>query len=138
MRPGCVPQEWRELRKGVRAWFPEEWPFLDVEAFDTREVLREELGELLAYLRYPDLDIGLVRGGDRRVTRWISQWAYDAKGDDGVAVFAGIRYLSRLDDDWECLAVFDDVEIEVRREISIERDDDDLRPIARRYGLNVF
>jgi hypothetical protein len=52
-------------------------------------------------------------------------------------MFAGIRYLSRLDTEWECWAVFDDAGlVEVERE-PITRQHPELLSIARAYKLTV-
>lgn len=78
MAVGEVPADWRLRRLAVRvvAGTDERYPearFLDVEAAGTRALLRAKLGELLAYYGYGDLDVSTIRGGDRRVTRWIGR-----------------------------------------------------------------
>lgn len=142
MEVGEVPSDWRQRRLAVQVQFAAEGPkfsggirFLDVESLDTREVLREELGQLLALLGHSDLDVAVVRGGDRRVTRAIGHWAYTQADEDGVPLYAGIRYLSRLNTDWECWAVFDDVPMVeiVRRPILLR--DDALRRVTKRFRL---
>jgi hypothetical protein len=91
------------------------------------------MAEMLVYYGYSDLDISVVRGDDRRVTRWISQWARDCD-----LPFAGVRYLSRLEDAWECWAVFDHVKlVEVERR-PILVNDETLAAVAKRFGLRVF
>jgi hypothetical protein len=143
MPAGEVPADWRNQRIAVQAEFMPsellpELRFLDVEALSTRRKLRTELASLLAYYGYQDLDIPTVRGGDRRITRWIAKWAFEHRDADGLPVFAGIRYLSRLNTDWECWAVFHDVEIkEISRE-PIERENLALKTIARHFDLTVF
>jgi hypothetical protein len=118
MNLGEVPAAWRQRRLAVRARFlatgrfASGVRFLDVEARQTREALKIELAGLLSYWGHEELDVSTVRGGDRRVTRLISQWAYDQSDSAGRPLYAGIRYLSRLDTEWECWAVFEDVEIE--------------------------
>lgn len=141
MRVGDVPADWRQRRIAVHATFPPEdrFPhgihFLDVESLETRQVLREGLASLLAFYGYDDLDVPTVRGGDRRITRYIGQWAYDQATDSGAPRFAGIRYLSRLNTEWECWAVFDDAPIvELNRRPILPTDEAFVR-VARRYGL---
>jgi RES domain len=96
MLSGEVPADWRYRRLAVRA-APESngTPprFLDVENLATRETLRDELGELLAFFGYTDLDVAVVRGADRRITRWVGAWAYDQRDEQGAPVYAGVRYL---------------------------------------------
>ncbi len=112
--------------------------FLDIEAAQTRAVLRNELGELLAYYGFSDLDVATVRGGDRRITRWIGRWAHEQRDAEGRLKFAGIRYLSRLSSEWECWALFEDVALEEQERRPIARDDQALTNIADLYGLTVF
>jgi hypothetical protein len=144
MPPGEVPADWRQRRLAVRVRFPESlrFPagikFVDVESAETREVLRKEMADILAYLGYDDLDVATVRGQDRRVTRWISRWAFDQHDEVGNPIYAGVRYLSRLDSAWECWATFDDVELEEVSRHSILPTDDNLRRVAKRYGLRIF
>lgn len=140
---GEVPADWRQRRLAVRVRFPSEptrFPggirFLDVDSGRTRAVLRGELAETLAYFRYPDLDSAVVHSHDRRITRYIGQWAYDARDKDGRPVYAGIHYTSRLDP--QCWAVFHDVSL---TEISVHpvlAQDEALRRVAQRYDLRVY
>jgi hypothetical protein len=143
MPAGEVPADWRVRRLAVRVRpvETESMPvirFLDVEALETREVLRTELAEILAFHRYRDLDVATVRGADRRITRWIGKWAYSQRDEDGSPTYAGVRYLSRLNTDWECWAVFHDVALEEQERRPILRRDDALGRIAETYGLIVF
>jgi hypothetical protein len=144
MNLGDVPAAWRQRRLAVRAEFAatgrfaQGVRFLDVEAAQTRERLKRELAGLLAYWQHPDLDVATVRGGDRRVTRLIGQWAYDQSDDDGRPLYAGVRYVSRLDSRWECWAVFEDVEIREVDRRSVLPTDSALRAVAKLYGLTVY
>jgi hypothetical protein len=142
---GEVPADWRTRRLAVRGkvehnGYPGPAQFLDVDHIDTRERLRVELADVLTGLGYSDLDISTVRGSDRRLTRWISDWAYWYSDEGGDFPFAGIRYCSRLDNAWECWAVFADSDIEVFTEPPrpIHRNDPDLLKVANKYGLRVF
>jgi hypothetical protein len=143
MSLGDVPADWRHRRLAARV-IPVPSPklpairFLDVEAAETRAVLREDLGELLAYYGYTDLDVPTVRGGDRRITRWIGRWAYEQRDDDDLPIYAGIRYLSRLSTEWECWVVYDDVTLEEQERRPILRNDEALSHVATLYGLTIF
>jgi len=117
MALGEVPADWRHRRIAVRTAPAPSTAipanrFLDVEAAETRALLRNELGELLAYYGYTDLDVPTVRGADLRITRWIGRWAYEQRDADNRLKFAGIRYLSRLSSEWECWALFEDVALD--------------------------
>jgi hypothetical protein len=144
MNVGDVPAAWRQRRIAVQAEFVPRGRFaagvrfLDVEAVRTRETLKRELAGVLSYWGYSDLDVSTVRGGDRRVTRLIGQWAYDQSDDDGAPRFGGVRYLSRLNSSWECWAAFGDVEIREVERHSVLASDPALRRIAKLYGLKVF
>lgn len=139
---GQVPADWRHQRVLVRADFEptESRPtlrFLDVEARNTREHLRKRLAPILAHYGQTDLDVATVRGGDRRITRWIGKWAFDTRDEEGRRAYAGIRYLSRLDSEWELWAVFDDVGIRETAREPITRQNPDLLSIARSFDLTV-
>jgi hypothetical protein len=145
MDVGDIPADWRQRRTAVRVGFPEggqnaKFPagvrFLDIESVETREAMRDDFAELLAYYHYPDLDVALVRGRDRRVTRYIGQWVFERMNESGQPLYAGIRYLSRLNTDWECWAVFEDVEMEELERRPIRREDASYQRIAKLYGLN--
>jgi hypothetical protein len=135
---GQIAADWRQQRIAVRATFPEERPFLDVEAPSTRAILRRELSWLLAGLELEDIDVSAIRSKDRRLTRWIAQWAWHESHEIGFPKFAGIRFCSRLDTDWECWAVFEDVLPEEQERKSILRQDEDLARVAELYGLDIF
>jgi hypothetical protein len=144
MNLGDVPAAWRQRRLAVNVEFLTSGrfehgvKFLDVEAAATRELLKRELAGVLAYWGHADLDVATVRGGDRRVTRIISQWAYDQAEDDGTPRYAGVRYISRLDSAWECWAVFEDVEVKEITRQSVLETDAALRRVADLYGLTVY
>jgi hypothetical protein len=93
---------------------------------------------LLKFYGYSDLDVPVVRGHDRRITRYISQWTYEQLDEDERPMYAGIRYLSRLNSDWECWAVFDHVAIEELTRHAILPQDEALTRIAKLYGLTVY
>ncbi len=136
MEVGAVPRDWRDRRSAVRVRLPEDYAYLDVDHPDTHQFLRRELALGLAELGYDDLNIGIVRGNDRRVTRLISQWAW-SQSEQGDAVYAGLRYASKVNTDWECWAVFDDVHLEVLDTKPITLNMPDLIEIANYYGLQV-
>jgi len=135
---GSVPADWRFQRVAVRVSMTGSLPFLDLESADTLEFLRVALADQLVALSYTDVDMGVVCGTDRRVTRLISQWAYDEVDEDDNSVYGGIRYMSRVAPEYECWAAFEDCSIEVLEERGISEDDSHLKKIAKRYGLRVF
>ena len=138
LRPGFVPRSWRLRRTAIKVKVEGRHPFLDVTTAPTCQVLRSELARGLAALGYDDLDLGLIEGPDRRVTRLIAEWAYLQEDTDGDYLFAGIRYTSRLNHDWHCWAVFPDVELEQLEARPVEHEAPELLVIAELFGLRVF
>jgi RES domain len=138
MEVGGVSQEWRQRRTAVRVQVVDpNWRFLDVETSATVQHLRRVLALGLSALGLDDLDISDVRGRDRRITRLISSWAFHATDDEGAVRFGGIRYKSRLDSDWECWAVFHDVELIAVETRPLLKATPELQEVARLYGLTI-
>ncbi len=138
LKPGAVPAGWRHRRTAVKVNADRGYEFLDVEALATHQVLRQELALGLSALGHADLDVGVVRGPDRRVTRLIADWAYQQETGDGLGRFAGIRYNSRLSSEWTCWAVFPGVDLQPREALPIEREMPELVAVAERFSLRVF
>lgn len=136
---GAVPADWRSQRLAVRARVESSARFLNVEAVATHRHLERALGDELEGLGYTTgLDVAAVRGSDRVLTRRISHWAFNQIRRDGSRRYAGIRYLSRLGNRWECWAVFQPGPTLVIEEARpIFSGDADLRRIGRLYELTV-
>jgi hypothetical protein len=113
-------------------------PFLDVEALRTRETLAKVLAQSLSAFGVSDLDVAAIRGGDRRITRVISLWAWSQTKEDGSERYAGVRYLSRLNTAWECWAFFDRTATEELERRAITREDSALLEVAADFDLRVF
>lgn len=138
MPRGAVPKDWRTNRSAVRVSLRSDLRFLDVEDAGTREFLFQELGSVLAMFGIDALDVAAIRGRDRRVTQLIAQFGWIQENRDGSPMLAGIRYLSRLNNEWECWAVYDRVDLEEEERHPILRDMPALREIEDLYGLRVF
>ena len=137
MAPGQIPRDWRERRNASAVHLRGAQEFVDIDALVTHQVLRTELALGLAALGYQDLDISTVRGPDRRVTQMISQWAFAARTEQGQPRFAGLRYQSRLEDDWECWAVFADTDIEVEQIVPVSLQMSELQEVAQTFELTL-
>lgn len=137
MTPSAVPADWRTKRLAVQARVMQPTLFLDVEDPRTHRLLEPAMAGLLIRVGQPDLDIAAVRGGDRRLTRWISHWAWSQVDPSGRPRYAGIRYLSRLNSEWECWAVFDHVRLHEIQRRPILRSMPELRATATHFGLVV-
>ncbi len=137
MAPGSVPADWRHRRVAVRV---EPYPgcrFLDVEVVESHVVLTQELAEELDDLGYDTLDVAIVRGADRRVSRAMAEWTYLAVdlGSDEPA-FGGVRYVSRLGD-WECWSIFDRTPLAELERRSITLEMPELLRVGARFGLRL-
>lgn len=134
---GGVPADWRNRRLKVRVEVEEALPFLDVEDPDTVEYLNVVLAKELSDFDISNLDVGLLRGPDRRITRLVSSWAYAAQDENGSWQFSGIRYASRIDNR-ECWAIFAGTVVREAGRDTISRTDRALQGVADRFGLTVF
>jgi hypothetical protein len=139
-RPGCISAGWRLRRTAVRIKLDPGYQFLDVESPQTLDYLRVRLAPGIAALGYKELDLGLVHGPDRRVTRLIAAWAESEEAPDDAGLrFAGIRYTSRLDGSRVCWAVWPEgLVISDDKAFPIEREQAELRAVAERYDLRIF
>jgi hypothetical protein len=139
MDVGSVPADWRDSRILVNAGIEEPRPFVDAAAADTIAAFRAD-PRVMPYLQnwgVDQLDLSHIVGSDRRVTRLLSQWAWDRelKGD-GVG-YDGIRYVSRLGSDRECWVVFEGVPlVEISRR-PVLHTDTVLCAVAQQFGLVV-
>lgn len=138
MAPGTVPADWRHRRSAVRAETQNSVDFLDVESLVTRRTLGKVLAVPLAAYEVTDLDVSAIRTGDRRVTRLISGWAWSKVDTHGAPRYGGVRYLSRLNSDWECWALFDRTPTRELARRAIGRNMPELQEIANLYELTVF
>lgn len=139
MERGAVPADWRSRRTAVRARVGATGRFLDVEDHETREWLlsHANFGAVVRMWGHRDLDVSVIRGPDRRVTRLISQFVYSMVDQHDEPVFDGIRYLSRTNTDWECWAAFDRAPIEECERLPILATDEVLQQVAKGYGLTI-
>jgi hypothetical protein len=140
MALGTVPAEWRVRRTAVRVRVPPDARFVDIESPQTHQHLRKHLALGLSSLGYSELDVAVVRGRDRRITRLVSEWVYRStiSEEDPSPAYAGIRYLSRINDAWECWAIFDDVELEVVETTPLKREMPELVAVGDLFELTVF
>jgi len=138
---GGVPADWRARRLKVTVEAVAPLPFLDVEHPATHEylttVLAQQITTLPAPLHAPAIDVSVIRGSNRLLTRLVAAWAFAATDNGGDPQYGGIRYVSRLGDH-ECWAIFEGTEIIERARETITRADTDLRAVAAPWGLNVF
>lgn len=138
---GLLPAEWRMRRRVGHTLLDPALHFVDVSHAATMQHLRTGLAPLADRLGVTDVDLSSVTSQQRRFTQGIARYIHEQVDDEGNPRFAGIRYPSRLNPDWECWAVFDD---RIRHlpgwpniPSSIFPDDPDLREVARLFGLTI-
>lgn len=125
---GRVPADWHQKRRIATALFGPDQKWLDLQAVETIQALREILHASLAKMRYRDLDFGDVLGRDRRLTRRIALLAYRSG-------FQGLCYCSRLDTSIGCWALFEESVFMKLEGKEIDRGDADLAEACRMLGL---
>jgi hypothetical protein len=137
MNQGNLPANWRELRSILRITCVEPLPFLELENPKTLAYLDVMLAtQLREFGVYSPLDISIIRGSDRRITRSIAAFISNQMDADGEFIYSGIRYFSRLGN-WECWAIFEETDIEVVETREIKVSDPDLQTIAALYHLTI-
>ncbi|GGD76804.1 RES family NAD+ phosphorylase [Microbacterium murale] len=135
--PGAVSREWRASRRLRKLQLADPRPFIDIDAVVTHTFLTQQAGDVLRTLGLANLDIGLVRGSSRTLTRALAGWAYTRVDDDGLGLYSGIRYSSRIGSQ-ECWAVFDGTGVRLVDEVDIEPDDEALNAVAAEMGINIY
>lgn len=133
---GALPREWRASRRLRSLRLVDSRPFLDIDAPATHSFLTREAGDVLRALGIGNLDIALVRGSSRTLTRAIARWVYTRVDSEGQGVYSGIRYGSRLGSQ-ECWAIFDGTAARLLSELDITADDAALLEVAAQMDIAV-
>lgn len=136
---GLITSDWRNLRQIGSARLDRSMQFADVTTAESFRELSEVVAPLLSRLGIPRIDLSSITGEQRLLTQECARYIYELDGEDGEPLFAGIRYISHLDGNWECWAIFDD---RMRHhdefsELSIFPDNPDLCEAARLLGLSI-
>jgi hypothetical protein len=105
---GLVTAEWRLKRAMGHTFLERGLPFVDLGSSRTLQRLRSSIDVWTPGTIVRDIDLSLVMGPGREFTQRISRHIYEQRDELGAPLFAGIRYISRLDQNWECWAVFAD------------------------------
>ena len=136
---GVVPRRWLEGRMIGEA--AAQGRFADVGDAESLATLRRELASRAIHYGLSDLDAGVIRlSAPRAFTQEVSRFVYEWRDEDGG--FAGIRYRSRLGDQFLNWAIFEppsDAESPIGEAGShtIEPDDSDLAEALRLLGLKL-
>lgn len=136
---GGVPADWRYNRVLAPVRYLGTLPFVDVEHPQTHAYMSRELASYFHQLGYSEpIDVSDIRGRNRTLTRLIAAFVYAATDAVGEPMYAGIRYMSRLDSGWECWALFDPETVEVGAGEAIAIEDVTLQATARAFNLTIF
>lgn len=134
-----ISASWRQTRRLGITVLMTPLPFVDVTATASLAVLRPALAAIAMELDLPDVDLSAVTGPARQLTQEAARYIYDQHDAAGAPCYAGVRYVSRLNPDWECWAVFvDRLRHRVVRSGEIIRaDDPGLHEAAALLGLGI-
>jgi len=134
---GELPEEWRLGRRLGSTRLDEGLLFADLASAEGFQILTEELAPMLVRFGLPEFDLSLITSRKRRVTQEAARYAYELAGL-GQAV-AGVRYLSRLNPEWELWAVFHDRMVHSPEDLSetVREDDTGLLEAASVLGIEI-
>lgn len=107
-RNGVVTEDWFHTRDLGWAVVTSSLPFVDLVHPHTLAHLRTALAPTLAAANLGDFDLSTVFSAHRAVTQQRALHLHRLRDEQGQAVVAGIRYLSRMHLGWECWALFAD------------------------------
>ena len=101
------------------------------------QILTEELAHQLVRFGLTEFELSLITSRRRRVTQEAARYVYELARSGQV--FAGVRYLSRLNPAWELWAVFHDRIIHSPEELSetVREDDPGLEEAASVLGIEI-
>lgn len=141
VRYGLVRADWRLPRVMGHTILDPRLQFVDLGTARTSQHLRSALAaEALAH-GATDIDQSLLMESRRGFTNIVARYVYELRNEEGTPRFAGIRYSSRLDSNWECWALFADRMEHVPGMPSlpekIQPDDPDLVEIASIFRLTI-
>ena len=134
-----VPRAWLERRKIGEATL--QGPFVDVGDARSLATLRAELAASAIHFGLDDIDAATIRlKAPRAFTQTVSRFVYELPDEHGS--FAGIRYGSRLGDQFVNWAIFEPAPDATSAFLSISRapveaDDPDLRAALDVLGLSL-
>lgn len=137
---GILSANWRLDRQLYNTLLDSSLMFVDVCAPRTIETLRSELAAVATRLDLSDIDFSTVIGPMREFTQECSRYVYEQLDDSRQPLYAGIRYESRLNPEWECWAIFHDRMVGRHSPgfpETITIDHPGLREVASQYRLSI-
>lgn len=140
-RRGLIAADWRHHRHVGHTYLDSSLRFVDIADAETMQHLREPLASVATDLGVSEIDLSSVTSRERSFTQACAQYIHDQVDEEGRPTLAGIRYLSRLNPEWECWAIFDD-RIKHRSGSpappeSIFPEDPDLEAVAHLFQLTI-
>jgi hypothetical protein len=108
LQGNSIPADWRFNRRIGWMLLDPSLEFVDFNHASTMTHLRTKLALLLDSLGLDDLDLSAITSQNRRLTQEAARYVYELVDENGNPAFAGIRYISRLHEWWECWAIFHD------------------------------
>jgi hypothetical protein len=138
LQGGIVPKQFRSDRVLGTTRLNDRLLFANVADGRTMSILRTELWNWVVDLELPDFDLSAATSRKRRLTQETARYIYEL-ADKGHTFFAGIRYPSRLHDEWELWAIFYDRMDHSPDEIAgvIAEDDPELLEAATVLGVRI-
>jgi hypothetical protein len=135
---GIVPKEFRYQRVLGTTRLSDGLRFADIGAGETYTVLRTQLAQWLVKLGLEDLDLSAITSSQRRLSQEVARYVYEL-ADESHTFFAGIRYPSRLNVEWELWAIFFDRMEHFPVEVAgvIAEDDPELQEAANVLGVQI-
>lgn len=138
---GLIPADWRLRRRIGHTVLDPSLVFVDITNAATMQHLRTAVAPLADRLHITDIDLSSLTSQQRRLTQGVARYIYDRVDSSGTPRFAGIRYPSRLNSEWECWAIFDDRIRHVQGcpgfPTTILADDEDVLHVAKLFGLTI-
>lgn len=135
---GIVPTAWQLRRVLAQTGIDSSLRFFDLATPASHQYLRAALTPSVTALGLGDLDFGAVVGPHRKLTQAIARHVYELRDNEDMPLFAGLRYLSRLNPEWECWAVFADRMIHTPLStVTIAPGNPDLLAVCDIYGLRL-
>lgn len=131
---GVVPNEWPSARAAGTAMH--EGNFVDIAHSDSLAYLRFALADRVLHYGFDDLDAGeLHRRAPRAFTQEISRYVFEHARDEAGRPVAGVRYRSRLGEEFVNWAIFEPNAPSAARSDPIEPSDADLQSVIEKFGL---
>lgn len=135
---GLVTVDWRGKRRICHASLDANTRYADIGSHQTMQYLRSELAPLAVEYKISDVDLSALTSQQRPFTQHCARHIYTLTNGHGGPACAGIRYVSRLDANWECWAIFDDRLTHTSGfPANILADDADLIAIAKSFRLTI-